>query len=108
MSPGVLRELLRVKRALLDREQRYWYAGALAADPRNPLECFLEELPMRRHYEAMEREEAAFLAAGNRSVCSSCGERAVRERVVATLGGGLPGSEYSVLYDCDACGQKEL
>jgi hypothetical protein len=55
-----------------------------------------------------ETEFDAYLAAGERSMCPVCEERAVKVSVVATLGGGLPGSEYSALEECENCGYKDL
>lgn len=58
--------------------------------------------------EEMEAEHDAWMKAGRRRVCPSCGKRSVTERSVATLGGGLPGSEYSTLYECERCDWKAL
>lgn len=57
-----------------------------------------------------EREEEARVRAGGRTICPACGQRSLKSRTVATLGGGLPNSEYSELYTCEraACGYEAL
>jgi predicted nucleic-acid-binding Zn-ribbon protein len=114
-SPTIMAELARVRRTLQDPTERWWYSqffkkGQVEAALQNPLRCFLAELPQRRYEEDMEREFEAQEAAGDRTVCPKCGERSVVDGLVATLGGGLPGSEYSVYYKCerDDCDYEEL
>lgn len=58
--------------------------------------------------EETEAEHDAWQRAGERSVCPRCSKRSVKETVVATLGGGLPGSEYSVMRECERCDYRSL
>lgn len=73
-----------------------------------------QEVERERDYERWQvestREYEAQKAAGGRSICPRCGERSVTNKAVATLGGGLPGSEYSTLYSCerDNCDYREI
>lgn len=109
MSPTILSEMNRTRYAMSDGDEHGWYRHITGKKNPSVLEVFLAELPERRHYEALEREEAAFRAAGNRSVCDACGERAVRHRTACTLGyPGHPGAEFTEYHTCEACGHSEM
>jgi hypothetical protein len=58
---------------------------------------------------AAEAEYEAARAAGGRTICDGCGQRAVVARDVITLGyAGHPGAEVSVYRKCESCGRGEL
>lgn len=129
MSPTILRELLVIQHSLTTRyaaddpsdqdasfEALYLNHERLEMlrDVRTGLRAsavnvLVGQLPERRYYEAMEREEDARVAAGGREICPDCGERAVKSQDVCTLGyPGHPGAEFSVYRTCENCDYKEL
>lgn len=108
MNPIIMNELMQVKRDLRSPEHRNWYLGALGLKHPDALTAFKADLPSRRYYEEQLREYELEQKHGGKKRCEKCNVFAVQERVIATLGGGLPGSEYSVLYKCDNCGHEEL
>jgi hypothetical protein len=62
-----------------------------------------------RYCEESEVEYEAQQAAGGRTICEACGERAVTHRTVCTYGyAGHPGADYSDLGTCEKCGHHEL
>jgi len=80
--------------------------------PQGPLtqEQARDEAAYDQYLWEQEREEEMRIASGGRRLCPDCNRRSLRVRTVATLGGGLPGSEYSELYECEipSCGHRSL
>ena len=124
-NPIIMRELQDRKRVMTARyggsedgqmySQELWHDMAVAGykrgeRPRDAVQFLKRLLPFIRFQEESMREYEAQEKAGGRTICPRCGERSVRDSLVATLGGGLPGSEYSVYYKCerDECDYAEL
>ncbi len=125
-SPTILRELSNVQRRIsthvVERdvsgkvvvdwalEEQHYLRGANRLTGRmSPMKALLAELPERRYHEECDREEQARMAAGGRSVCEACGERAVLHESVCTY--GVPSninSEWSVIGKCEACGHVDF
>lgn len=90
--------------AILDRLQMgFPPIGPLTREQQENEDSYL------RYHEEMEAEYQAQQAAGGRTICPSCGQRAVKHSSVVTLGyAGHPGAEYSDYGHCENCGHKEL
>lgn len=72
-------------------------------------EQFESEQAFEAYEAAREAEHEAYEEAGYRSVCDSCGERAVKARDVLTYGHRRhPEAEYTVMRKCEACGKEDM
>lgn len=104
MSTAAYSEPTDLELAIYDRLQmRFPAIGPLTREQQE------EEAAYERYCEESAAEYEAQEAAGGRTICPACGERAVTHRSVITLGyAGHPGTEYSNLSDCGNCGHKEI